>query len=129
MSVLVDYVREMTLKKSCKYGEYGSFEHLLLLFGVGLAGRTMPLLLCHVPGLTGTQTISAWETRTRNRNLRSKGDIKINSFVTSEVSFKKMRCCTVGRFSFKTTLSFSKGGAFKILSSVSRRDSTDYFFN
>ena len=32
MFVMVDYVREMTVKKSCKYGEYGSFEHLLILF-------------------------------------------------------------------------------------------------
>ena len=31
MFVMVDYVREMTAKKSCKYGEYGSFEHLLFL--------------------------------------------------------------------------------------------------
>ena len=30
--VIVDYVREMTVKKSCKYGEYGSFEDLLFLF-------------------------------------------------------------------------------------------------
>ena len=29
--MMVDYVREMTVKKSCKYGEYGSFEHLVLL--------------------------------------------------------------------------------------------------
>ena len=27
MLVMVDYVRETTSKKSCKYGEYGSFEH------------------------------------------------------------------------------------------------------
>ena len=32
MFVKVDYVREMTVKKSCKYGEYGSFEYLFLLF-------------------------------------------------------------------------------------------------
>ena len=31
MLAMVDYVREMTVKKSCKYGEYESFEHLLLL--------------------------------------------------------------------------------------------------
>ena len=31
MFVMVDCVREMTVKKSCKYGEYGSFEHLLFL--------------------------------------------------------------------------------------------------
>ena len=30
MFVMVDYVREITVKKSCKNGEYGSFEHLLL---------------------------------------------------------------------------------------------------
>ena len=28
---MVDYIREMTVKKSFKYGEYGSFEHLLFL--------------------------------------------------------------------------------------------------
>ena len=27
---MVDCVREMTVKKSCKYGEYVSLEHLLL---------------------------------------------------------------------------------------------------
>ena len=32
MFVMVDYVREMTVKKSCKYGEYGLFEQLLFLF-------------------------------------------------------------------------------------------------
>ena len=32
MLVMVDYVRKMTVKKSCKYGEYGSFEHSLFLF-------------------------------------------------------------------------------------------------
>ena len=32
MFVVVGHVtREMTAKKSCKYGEYGSFEHLLFL--------------------------------------------------------------------------------------------------
>ena len=29
---MVDYVREMTVKKSCKYSEYGSFGHLFFLF-------------------------------------------------------------------------------------------------
>ena len=28
MFVMINYVREMTVK-SCKYGEYGYFEHLL----------------------------------------------------------------------------------------------------
>ena len=32
MLVMVDDVREMTVEKSCKYGEYGLFEHLLFLF-------------------------------------------------------------------------------------------------
>ena len=32
MFVMVDYEKEMTVKKSCKYGKYGSFEHLLFLF-------------------------------------------------------------------------------------------------
>ena len=31
MFVMVDSVREITVKKSCKYGEYGSFKHLLFL--------------------------------------------------------------------------------------------------
>ena len=30
--MLVDYLTEMTVKKSCEYDEYGSFEHLLFLF-------------------------------------------------------------------------------------------------
>ena len=30
--VMVDYVREVTAKKSCKYGKYGSFENLVFLF-------------------------------------------------------------------------------------------------
>ena len=32
MFMMVDYVREMTVKKSCKYGKYGMFEHLLFSF-------------------------------------------------------------------------------------------------
>ena len=32
MFVMVASVREMTLKKSCNYGEYGSFLHFLLFF-------------------------------------------------------------------------------------------------
>ena len=32
MFVMVDYVRGMTVKKSCKHGEYGLFEDLLFLF-------------------------------------------------------------------------------------------------
>ena len=31
MHMVVDYVREMTAKKSYKDGEYGPFEHLLTL--------------------------------------------------------------------------------------------------
>ena len=33
--VMVDCVRKMTAKKSCKYGEYESFEHLLFLVCLG----------------------------------------------------------------------------------------------
>ena len=32
MFVMVDYVQEMAVKKSCKYAEYGSCEHLLFLY-------------------------------------------------------------------------------------------------
>ena len=32
MVVMVDYVREITEEKLCKYGKYGSFEHLLFSF-------------------------------------------------------------------------------------------------
>ena len=35
MFVMVDCVREMTVKKSCKYAKYGSCEHLLFLFCLG----------------------------------------------------------------------------------------------
>ena len=44
MFVIVDYVRKKTVKKSCKYGEYGSFEYLLFLFCLGEYGpRYKPL--------------------------------------------------------------------------------------
>ena len=32
MLLMVDNLKEITVKKSCKYGEYGSFEHLLFFF-------------------------------------------------------------------------------------------------
>ena len=32
--VVVDYVRERTVEKSCKCGNYGLFQHLLLFCGV-----------------------------------------------------------------------------------------------
>ena len=32
MFMMVDYVKEMTVKRSCNYGNYGWFEHLLFLF-------------------------------------------------------------------------------------------------
>ena len=32
ISMMVEYVREMTVKESWKYGKYGSFEHLLFLY-------------------------------------------------------------------------------------------------
>ena len=31
MFMVVDYGRKMTVKKSCKYDGYGSFEHLVFL--------------------------------------------------------------------------------------------------
>ena len=34
MFMMVDCVRQMTVTKSCKYGEYGWFECLLFLFYV-----------------------------------------------------------------------------------------------
>ena len=40
MFVMVDYVREMAMEKSCKYGKYGSFEHLLFLFFCKIVGNT-----------------------------------------------------------------------------------------
>ena len=36
MFIMVDYVREMTVKKSCKHDEYGLFEHLLFLCNIFL---------------------------------------------------------------------------------------------
>ena len=35
--VMADYEREMTAKKSCKCFEYGSFDHVLILFSVLLS--------------------------------------------------------------------------------------------
>ena len=35
MFMMVGYVREMTVKKSCECGEYGLFEHLLFLCLLG----------------------------------------------------------------------------------------------
>ena len=32
MFVMVDCVSEIAVKRSCKYGKYGSFEHLRFLF-------------------------------------------------------------------------------------------------
>ena len=40
--MLIDYVKKVAAEKSCKYGEYGSFEHLLFLLLPGkswLGGR------------------------------------------------------------------------------------------
>ena len=34
---MVDYVREMTAKKSCKHGEYGLFEHFFFLLNHALS--------------------------------------------------------------------------------------------
>ena len=38
MFVMVYYAREATVKKSCKYGKYGSFEPLLFLFLLVVVG-------------------------------------------------------------------------------------------
>ena len=46
--MMVDYVREMTVKKSCKYGQYGSFVHLLFLF---FSGCQCKCHICFVVGL------------------------------------------------------------------------------
>ena len=32
MCMMVNYVRKMIVKKSCKFGEYGLFEPMLILF-------------------------------------------------------------------------------------------------
>ena len=47
--MMVDYVIEMTVKKSCKYGEHGSLEHLLLLLCklVFYSGDGMTTVLCY----------------------------------------------------------------------------------
>ena len=43
---MANYVREMTAKKSCKYGKYGLFEHLLFGdWGGGGGGSVVVLLL------------------------------------------------------------------------------------
>ena len=39
MLVMVDCVMKMTVKKSCKYGKYGSFEHLFVWFSKGWMER------------------------------------------------------------------------------------------
>ena len=40
MFMMVDSERKMAVKKSCKYGEYGSFEYLLSL--LTLCGLALP---------------------------------------------------------------------------------------
>ena len=40
---MVDYVMEMTSMKSCKYGEYGLFEHLPFLFLICVCVRIIHL--------------------------------------------------------------------------------------
>ena len=37
MFMMFGYIRDMTVKKFCKYGEYGSFEGLLFFFACLLA--------------------------------------------------------------------------------------------
>ena len=45
MFVMVDYVRKMTVKTSCNYGEYGLFEHLLFL-GLLLVFLSLHICIC-----------------------------------------------------------------------------------
>ena len=42
----VDYVRGMTVKKFCKYGESGSVEHLLFLFVFKYFSHLLSLTFC-----------------------------------------------------------------------------------
>ena len=42
MFVMVDCVREMTVKKSCMYGEYGSFGHLLFSYEINASFNKYP---------------------------------------------------------------------------------------
>ena len=44
--VMVIYVREMTLKKSFRYREYGLFEHLLFMFVVVGGGFVINKVIC-----------------------------------------------------------------------------------
>ena len=49
MFVMIDSVREKTVKKSCKHGEYGSFGHLLFLLSnrpQSTHTRRQPKLVC-----------------------------------------------------------------------------------
>ena len=66
MVVIIAYVREMTVKKSCKYGEYGSFEHLLFLFSI----------LCLI------WRLSLWENRTEWHGENSDSLLASLSLVT-----------------------------------------------
>ena len=45
MFVMVDTVREMTVKKAGKYGEYESFDHLLFLLRFVFLGEGERVLL------------------------------------------------------------------------------------
>ena len=49
---VVDCVREITSKKTCKYGDYGSFEHLLFLYFC-VSGHVVQfdVIICPVIGL------------------------------------------------------------------------------
>ena len=48
MFMMGSYVREMTVKKSCNYGEYGLLEHLLFFVFVHGYEYHMHLCLIHV---------------------------------------------------------------------------------
>ena len=58
MFVMFDYVKKLTVKKSCKYGEYGLLEHicfallLLLVFCVDVMFGTKNIFFVFSPQLT-----------------------------------------------------------------------------
>ena len=47
--LLYMYIRQMTSKKTCKYGEYESFEHLLFYVTISFSGTVVPLSLYNHP--------------------------------------------------------------------------------
>ena len=58
MFVMVDCAKEITMKKSCKYGEYGSFEHLLLFFPYAY----IKTYICYADVLSEVHLWQLWAT-------------------------------------------------------------------